>query len=113
MRMLGLSSLLLLGVQVHAHSMYQSAVLLDFVGHTVSAELQLPLDRLSISFRQTVDNAHLTLERTALLAYVQAHVHPVSEDNRPFGVTVESMDVRTVENAPYLVVHLLFRPPAS
>src|ERR1700750_1843962 len=75
MRLLGVSSLLLWGIQIHAHSMYQSAVLLDFIGHTVKAELQLPLDRLSISFRQTVDNAHLTRERPALLAYVQAHVH--------------------------------------
>ena len=96
-----------------AHSMYQSAVLLDFHGNTVQAELQLPVDRLSISFRQTVDESHFAAERADLKSYVLAHVHPVTSDGRPFSVQFVSMKIETVEKAPYLVVHLVFTPPAN
>jgi hypothetical protein len=96
-----------------AHSMYQSAVLLDFHGNTVQAELQLPIDRLSISFRQTVDESHFAAERSELQSYVLAHVHPVTTDGRPFSVQFVSMKIETVEKAPYLVVHLVFTPPAN
>ena len=96
-----------------AHSMYQSAVLLDFRGNTVQAELQLPLDRLSISFRQTVNETHFAAERSELQSYALAHVHPVTADGRPFSVQFVSMRIETVENAPYLVVHLVFTPPAK
>lgn len=96
-----------------AHSMYQSAVLLDFRGNTVQAELQLPIDRLSISFRQTVDESHFTAERSELESYVLAHVHPVTSDGRPFSVQFVSMKIETVEKAPYLVVHLVFTPPSK
>src|SRR5437764_1265430 len=95
-----------------AHSMYQSAVLLDFRGNTVQAELQLPIDRLSLSFRQTVDQDHLAAEHSGLQSYVLAHVHPVTADGRPFVVQFVSMKIETVEKAPYLVVHLVFTPPA-
>ena len=92
--------------------MHQSAVLLDFRGATVDAELQLPLDRLSISFRQPVDDNHLALERSALIAYVLAHVHPVAAGNRPFKVACRDLDIESIEQAPYLVVHLVLTPPA-
>ena len=93
--------------------MYQSAVLLDLKNNEVQAELQLPVDRLSISFRQTVDESHFAGERSALRSYVLQHVHPVTSDNRPFSVRFEGMKIQTVENAPYLVVHLSFVPPAK
>lgn len=96
-----------------AHSMYQTAVLLDFDGNTVGAELQLPVDRLSISFRQTVDEVHFPAERDSLRAYVLDHVHPVTLDGRPFTVQYRDMAIRTIEKAPYLVVHLLLLPPAG
>lgn len=98
---------------VLAHSMHQSAVLLDFRGNIVQAELQLPVDRLSISFRQTVDEEHYPAERTALQSYVLAHVHPVTSDGKPFSVQFVSMGLEIVENAPYLVVHLVFTPPSG
>ena len=92
--------------------MYQSAVLLDFRGNTVDAELQLPVDRLSISFRQPVDDNHLALERAALISYVLAHVHPVTVANWPFEVAFRDMHIETIERAPYLIVHLVLTPPA-
>lgn len=100
-------------VPAAAHSMYQSAVLLDFRGNTVPAELQLPVDRLSISFRQTVDDSHFPAEQSDLKSYVLAHVHPITSDGRPFSVQFVSMAIQTVENAPYLVVHLVFTPPSG
>lgn len=96
-----------------AHSMYQSAVLLDFRGNTVAAELQLPVDRLSISFRQTVDADHFPSERAALETYVLAHVHPVTSAGRAFSVQFVSMAIQTIEKAPYLVVHLILAPPSG
>lgn len=96
-----------------AHSMYQSAVLLDFRGNGVRAELQLPVDRLSISFRQTVDADHFAAERAALAKYVLAHVRPVDSEGRAFAVKLDSMQIETVEKAPYLVVGLSFTPPAG
>ncbi len=88
--------------------MYQSAVLLDFKGNTVEAELQLPVDRLSISFRQTVDEDHFAAERAALMPYVLAHVHPADEGGRPLSVKLNAMRLQTIEKAQYLVVHLVF-----
>ena len=97
--------------KAHAHSMYQTAVLLDFDGNTVGAELQLPVDRLTISFKQTVDAEHFPSERNELRSYVLAHVNPVALDGRPFTVEFRDMSIQTIENAPYLVVHLMLLPP--
>lgn len=96
---------------VSAHAMYQTAVLLDFDGNKVDAELQLPVDRLSISFRQTVDQDHFPAEREQLRAYVLQHVHPMTLDGKPFEVAFLDESVQTVEKAPYLVVHLMLTPP--
>lgn len=114
--LLSLSLGALLGTPVHvvsAHAMYQSAVLLDFDGNRVGAELQLPVDRLSVSFKQTVDEQHLPSEREQLRAYVLQHVHPTTLDGRPFAVQFLDQGIQTVEGAPYLVVHLMLTPPAG
>lgn len=98
---------------VSAHAMYQTAVLLDFDGNKVGAELQLPVDRLSISFKQTVDANHFPAEKQELRAYVLEHVHPVTPDGKPFKVEFLDQSIQTVEKAPYLVVHLMLTPPGS
>lgn len=104
--------LLLCGVKSGwAHSMYQTAVLLDFDGNRVGAELQLPVDRLSISFKQTVDAEHFAAEKEALRAYVLEHVRPVALDGKAFRVEFLDQSIQTVEGAPYLVVHLMMTPP--
>jgi hypothetical protein len=95
----------------HAHSMYQSAVLLDISDDVIKAELQLPIDRLSISFRQTVDQAHLPAAAAELGRYLQSHVHPATADGKAFAVRVEQVYIKTVENAPYLVAQLVLTPP--
>ena len=96
---------------VAAHSMYQTAVLLDFDGNKVGAELQLPVDRLTISFKQTVDAEHFASEKEQLRTYVLEHVHPVMLDGKPFRVDFLDQSIQTVEKAPYLVVHLMLTPP--
>ena len=98
---------------IAAHSMHESAVLLDFRGSRVETELQLPLDRLSISFRRTVDEAGLAAERADLRAYVLAHIHPVMPDGRALAVQWVSMTTQTVEEAPYLVVRLVLVTPGQ
>lgn len=98
---------------VSAHAMYQTAVLLDFDGNKVGAELQLPVDRLSISFRQTVDRDHFPAEKEQLRAYVLQHVHPVTLDGKPFEVAFLDESIQSVEKAPYLVVHLMLTPPTG
>lgn len=90
--------------------MHQTAVLLDFKGNTVALEIQLPLDRLAISFRQPVDAQSFPAQQAALKAYVLDHVHPTMSDGRPLTVRFEGMTIQTVEAAPYLVVHLLCTP---
>lgn len=94
-----------------AHSMHQSAVLLDFKGNAVDAELQLPVDRLVISFRQPVDEQDFPTLKPALATYVLQHLHPVTPDGKAFTETIESLALQTVENAPYLVVHVRLVPP--
>jgi hypothetical protein len=101
------------GGPVWAHSMHESAVLLDFRGSRVEAELQLPLDRLSISFGRTVDESVLASERADLRSYVLAHIHPVMPDGRALAVQLVSMTVETVEQAPYLVVRLVLVAPGQ
>jgi hypothetical protein len=101
------------GGPVWAHSMHQSAVLLDFRGSRVETQLQLPLDRLSISFGRTVDAAGLAGERAQLQAYVLAHIHPVMPDGRALSVQLVSMSIETVEQAPYLVVRLVLAAPGQ
>lgn len=98
---------------ISAHAMYQSAVLLDFDGNRVKAELQLPVDRLSIAFKQTVDGEHFNAERDQLKAYILEHVHPVTLTGTSFRVQFLDESIQTVEQAPYLVVHLMFTPPTG
>lgn len=106
-----LSLFALISPSAWAHSMLQTAVLLDLHRDKVGAEIQLPLDRLSISFKQTVDANHYPAEKQALHDYVLAHVHPTDVSGRPYKVNFDSMALETVENSPYLVVHLTFIPP--
>lgn len=106
-----LGVLLIQPPHLYAHSMYQTAVLLDFDGNKVGAELQLPVDRLSISFKQTVDEQHFLAEQLQLQEYVLVHVHPVTLDGKPFKVAFLDQHVQMVEKAPYLIVHLMLTPP--
>lgn len=96
-----------------AHSMHQSAVLLDFRDNTVETELQLPIDRLTIPFGRAVDASRFASERADLQSYVLAHVHPIMPDGRPLSVQFVSMKIDTVEQAPYVVVHLVFTAPGN
>ncbi len=96
---------------LNGHSMYQSAVLLDLRDDAVDAELQLPLDRLAISFGKTVDQSSLPGLKASLATYVKLHLNPVSETGRAFSTRIGAMSIETVEGAPYLVVHVAMTPP--
>ena len=91
--------------------MHESAVLLDFHSDKVHVELQLPIDRLSISFGKTVDEDHFVAEKSELQQYVLAHVHPVTFAGAIMPVTFASMKLEMVEGAPYVVARLTFTAP--
>ncbi len=71
------------------HAGYHTAVLLDFDGNKLGAELELLVHRLSISFEQTVDQDHFPAEEQQLGAYVLQHMRPVTFDGKPFEVALD------------------------
>lgn len=99
---------------VLAHSIYQSAVMLDFVDSTVQAELQLPVQRIGAALALNVNAQSLESERASLTQYILAHFHARSPDGRAFAVGVAApISLERIDGAPYLVAHLVLTPPAS
>ena len=99
---------------VMAHSMYQSAVMLDFVGSKVQAELQLPVERIGPALGLSVNAQSLESERAALTNYILANFHARTPDGHAFAVGVAApISLERIDGAPYLVVHLTLTPPVS
>lgn len=95
-----------------AHSMYQSAVMLDFAGREIHAELQLPLERTEVALGQSVDSRSLNSVRTELTAYISTRFHAYTSNGSPFGVRLESpLTLERVDGAPYVVARLLLIAP--
>src|ERR1051325_735287 len=86
--------LVLFTSRADAHTALQSAVLLDFEQNLVRAELQLPLDRLSMAFGQVVDAQTLPGQRLALQGYVLPRIQPATDDGQPFCVLMHELDVQ-------------------
>ncbi|HEY0778887.1 MAG TPA: HupE/UreJ family protein [Gemmatirosa sp.] len=87
-------ALLLPAVRLSAHPMPQSAVLLDFRGHAVGAELRLPLDRLEVGFGHRLADdprREVAALRPALAAYIAARVSATSPDGRLWRVEVTAV----------------------
>jgi hypothetical protein len=106
---------LLLAVTVaSAHSMYQAAVLLDFVGHEVHAELQLPLERMEAVLGKPINLQTLDRDRTALTTYVLSRFHASTPEGSLFSMRLAApLALERVDGAPYLVARLLLQPAAS
>ena len=97
-----------------AHSMYQSDVMLDFVGNEVHAELQVPLERMGTAFGKPIGLQTLTRERASLTDYVINHFHARTAEGRAFETRLQSpLTIAVVDGAPYLVAHLLLQPPTA
>ena len=97
----------------YAHSMYQSDVMLDFVGDEVDAELQIPLERIGAVFGKSINPQIMEQNRASLAAYVLSRFHARTSNARSFETRLKSpITIAVVDGAPYLVVHLVLKPPA-
>lgn len=106
---------------ISAHQTPSTIVLLDVNPKAVSVELQLPLGELELAFGHeiTKDPEHL-IERfgSQLKEYLLAHIHPMTEKNKPWIVEVTNMIVGKAEqtgSGPYqeITVQLVLIPPTG
>jgi hypothetical protein len=112
-RALGLA-VLLAGTAAHAHLVKNTAVLLDVGEHAVQAEVQMPLDQLSLALTKsfTAVPADVLRERAAALpAYVREHFGATTPDGRPFDVEVGGVGVHHVDDGDCFVAHVTLRAP--
>lgn len=83
-----------------AHPMAKSAVLLDFRGHVVGAELRLPIERFEVAFgrRMSADpRSAIATYHAELVAYVASHISAVGSEGQSWRVDV--VNVRGSEEA--------------
>ncbi len=107
--------LLILGSSkvAYSHSMYQSAVMLDYHAYSVEAELQLPPSRLEKALSQHVTRADLDALRPQLETYILQKFRIHSGTNALWSVSFSrSMAWETIDGADYVVAHLEVRPPS-
>jgi len=105
---------LLLGSWSHAlaHSMFQSAVLLDYHARSVEAELQLPPSRLELVLNHPVSAENLNVIRPQLEAYVLHRILVRTPSQSAWTVQLSKpISWETIDGAPYVVAHLLLIPP--
>lgn len=94
--------------------MYEAAILLDFAGTQVGAELQLPLEQARTVFGKPINAKTLYADRGPLEAYIVERFHAKSSDGRPFQTQLRApLSVETADDAPYLVARLILTPPAG
>lgn len=106
---------------ISAHQTPSTIVLLDVNPKAVSVELQLPLGELELAFGHeiTKDPEHL-IERfgSQLKEYLLAHIHPMTEKNKPWIVEVTNMIVGKAEQTgsgqyQEITVQLVLIPPTG
>lgn len=99
-------------VSAHAHSMYQSAVLLDYHPHSVDAEIQLPPSKLGIAYGQPLSSNSLGVVRDPLTHYILDRFHVRTPTKADWNIAVVEPPAWVVmDGAPYIVVHLRLTPP--
>ncbi len=92
--------------------MYQTAVLLNFNGNTVGAELQMPASRLSRVFGHPPAPGNLGSYQQELGRYVTARVKVRTPEQVAWSVRLAGPPQwRFIDGAPYVVAHLLLAPP--
>ncbi|QJD98450.1 HupE/UreJ family protein [Mucilaginibacter robiniae] len=101
--------------------MPNSVLLLDIGGHSVKAELQLPLNELELAFGHDVNrHSEGLVQRLGpqLNTYLLQHMHPASMDGKKWTIQISSMQVQPVQQSmsgPYneLTVQLMLLPPEN
>lgn len=104
-----------------AHPSPNSAILLEIQSKSVAVELQLPLAELELAFGQNLTKnpqAKIHQFSPQLKAYILAHFHPTSPDNRPWTVTINDLslqDLQQIDGNYYqdLTAHLWLSPPTG
>ena len=93
--------------------MYQSDVMLDFIGDQVHAELQVPLERMGTVFGQPIASRMLAGESASLATYIVSRFQARTPEGRAFATRLGApLTIKVVDGAPYLVAHLVLQPPA-
>ncbi|WP_224364329.1 HupE/UreJ family protein [Hyalangium versicolor] len=113
--MLGLA-LLLVGMAARAHLVRNTAVILDVGEHAVEAEIQVPLDQLSLALTRSftaVPEDVIRQREAELPGYFREHLGASTPDGRPFSVEVGAVGVQHVEDGECLVAHVTLRPPSG
>ena len=97
-----------------AHSMYQAAILLDFHGATVDAELQLPVERLQTALSAQLSQRSIDRERAQIANYIIRNFSASLPGGVQFRVdSIDSPHLSIVDGAPYVVAHLRLVPPSG
>lgn len=90
-----------------AHSMYQSAINLDFSGRTMRAEIELPLQRTELALNQTITSESLKSTQGSLVDYVLRHFHAYGRHGGRFGIRADGpITLDNIDGAPYVVAHV-------
>ena len=99
----------------HANDVRGTAVFLDVGESVIEAELQLPLEQLTVALEappQRLEGApELPLPEEALKAYVLRHFSAEARDARAFSTSVRSVRVEQVNDGPAVVARVTLRAP--
>lgn len=106
-------------LNVFAHPMPNSLVMMDIKTNNVALELQLPLGQMQLAFGQdltTNTNTLVARMDNQFKAYLMAHIHPVSPDGKLWKVEVGALSVSGAEQSytgPYqeLTAFIKLIPP--
>jgi hypothetical protein len=114
---------LLMGIACQGHPMPATQLLMDVSEDDIHAELRLPLNELQLAVGNARDVSTHTESLAArdsawLAAYVLSHMHPVSEDNVPWAIIIERMQVSKAAqdgtgSFDQLILKLQMQPPAG
>jgi hypothetical protein len=95
-----------------AHSMYQAAVLLDFHGSAIDAELQLPVERLQTAMSIQLSQQSIERERVPITNYILRNFSASVPGGLGFRIDpIDSPHLSSIEGAPYIVARLRLTPP--
>jgi len=102
----------LLAPAASAHPISTSAVLLDVGERAVTAEVELPVDRLAVAFDQPYTAADV-LEPTTLAVlrdYLREHLSATEDDGGAWTTTVENGRVASIDGVDHLVLDATLTP---
>jgi len=104
----------LMAFSAQAHLVRTTAILLDVGKDQVVAEVQLPMDQLTLAMTRSFSvepASYVATHPQELNAYAQSHFGATAPDGRPFGLTVTSSGVRRIDDGDCFVFLATLRPP--